>query len=871
MLNKKMSMAVRSALGLVAVASAMSAGLAFGQDTDGEEIEVEEVVVTGSRIKRTTNTKSQYVVSITAQDMKLTGEVTVADALRSSTLNSLGSFRESSGSSAQSNATFNLRGAGASRTAVLINGRRTVGSPSLGGGGSVNLNLIPMSFVERIDIIADGASAVYGSDAVTGVVNIIMKKGYDGAQFSMSYGDRAKDDGSENSFSFLTGAQGDKGSVTFGIEMDQRDPVFDKDRDFTAARYSDLDGDGYITGYAETEGVSFYATSLINPNYDPAIPYSENDPASWYVNPGNNCVDDGAFVGQMKSDLVFGPDTGFYCGYAYANVSANRASTKRINSYVNANYNVSDDVEIYVDAVMSNNESFGRYAPPAAPGTMLASNPKNPYGQDVSGYFRWTDIGTRDNIVNDTLIDVNVGMKADLTDDLSFEAYYTFSDYRSTSIGKYYLSYGGFAENVLYGVSDLDTYNANLKTTTLNDDRQNMQKIFAGVQWNMFEMAGGQASSYFAVETFDVTYQADVDAQSEAGLVGGSAGNSAQGTRSVKAVSAEAILPVTDYLEIDLAVRYDDYNDFGSEVSPRVGATFTMIDNLDIKASYGQGFRAPDMSDLYGATSFSAESATDYYGCQLDGVSEADCPDRQFDTYIGSNPDLGAETSETMSIGAVYTYNDNWVGKINYVVLDLQNAVEYVSAQDMLNVDFNTGGLNPQVTRSAAGAVTEIAAGYQNAVNDVQRKSVDLALEGTIWESDEFGTFNLKTEATKYLTFETEAQFGSGILGDAVDSLGFPEWRSGALVSWTMGNWGANISTSYIGESESASGEVKWDSWKEHNLNVSYDFNEYGEVTLGANNLLNEDPLLDASGSMADEYQYPILGRVVYLQYTIEM
>ena len=351
------------------------------------------------------------------------------------------------------------------------------------------------------------------------------------------------------------------------------------------------------------------------------------------------------------------------------------------------------------------------------------------------------------------------------------------------------------------------------------------------------------------VETFDVTYQADVDAQSEAGLVGGSAGNSAQGNRSVNALSAEAILPVTDYLEIDLAVRYDDYDDFGSAVSPRVGATFTMVDNLVLKASYGQGFRAPDMSDLYGATSFSAESATDYYGCQLDGVAESDCPDRQFDTYIGSNPDLGAEESESVSIGAQYTYNDNWVGKINYVVLDLQNAVEYVSAQDMLNVDFNTGGQNPQVTRSATGSVVEIAAGYQNAVNDVQRKSVDFALDGTIWESDEYGTFSFRGEATKYLKFETESQFGSGILGDAVDSLGFPEWRSNALLSWNMGNWGANISTSYIGESESGSGEVQWDSWKEHNLNVSYDFGGYGAVTLGANNLLNEDPLLDASGS----------------------
>jgi iron complex outermembrane receptor protein len=140
MLNKKMSLAVRSALGLATVASAMSAGLAFGQDADGQEVDVEAVLVTVPRIQRTTNTESQYVVSITAADMKLTGKVSVADALRSSTLNSVGSFHESSGNSAQSNGTFNLRGAGASRTAVLINGRRTVGSPSLGGGGSVQIS-----------------------------------------------------------------------------------------------------------------------------------------------------------------------------------------------------------------------------------------------------------------------------------------------------------------------------------------------------------------------------------------------------------------------------------------------------------------------------------------------------------------------------------------------------------------------------------------------------------------------------------------------------------------------------------------------------------------------------------------------------------
>ncbi|MDA0795470.1 MAG: TonB-dependent receptor [Proteobacteria bacterium] len=839
----------------------------MAQDTN-EEIEVEEITVTGSRIKRATAPLSQTVISITAQDMKLSGDVSVADALRSSTLNSLGSFRESSGSSAQSNATFNLRGAGASRTAVLINGRRTVGSPSLGGGGSVNLNLIPMSFVDRIEIVADGASAVYGSDAVTGVVNVILKSGYDGAQFSARYGDRSKDEGTEHGFSFLTGAQGDKGSVTFGIEMDTRDPVFDKDRDFTAARYSDLDGDGFITGYQETEGVSYYGYSLLN--YDATGDFSNTDSSTWFVNPGNNCVDDGSFVGAMKSDAVFGPDTGFYCGYAFANVSANRASMDRINAYVAADYQVSDDIEIYVDAVMSNNESFGRYAPPAAPGTALASDPKNPFGVPTPGYFRWVDIGTRDNVVNDTLVDVNLGMTADINDDLSFEAYYTYSDYRSASIGSYYLSYGGFAENVAEDITDYDQYVANLKSTTLNDDRQNLQKVFAGIQYNMFEMAGGQAIMAAGIESFDINYAALVDAQSEAGLVGGSAGNSARGSRSVDAVTLEAILPVADYLEVDLAVRYDDYSDFGSEVSPRVGLTFTMIDNLVLKASYGQGFRAPDLSDLYGATSFSAESATDYYGCSLVGTPENQCTARQFDTFIGSNSELGAETSETFSFGASYTYDDNWIAKIQFVTLELQNAVEYVSAQDMLNVDSNTGGNNPAVVRGVNGNVISIAAGYQNAVSDVSRESVDLSLTGDI-ATDEYGTFSFRGDATKYLKYETEAQFGTGILGDAVDTLGFPEWRSSARVSWAMGNWAAAFSADYIGESESGSGEVKWDSYKTYNLNASYDLSDWGSVTVGANNLTNEDPLLNAFGSQADEYQYSIIGRVIYMQYTVEM
>jgi len=859
-----LSHGVKVALGLTAGFALGQSGVVLAEEDSAEDME--EVVVTGSRIKRTLNTASQEVLTITAEDMDIAGDISVADALRSSNLNSLGSFRESSGNSAQSNATINLRGVGASRSLVMVNGRRVTGSPSLGGGGSVNLNMIPFSAVDRIEVIADGASAVYGSDAVAGVINIILKKNYDGFRVKARYGDRDRDDGAEESFSLLTGASSDRGSVTLAIEYDTRDEIYDKDRSFTAARANDLDGDGYITGYAETEGISFYGYTVINPLYN-GEDFDPNDENTWAIHPGANCGFENGFQGPMKSDLVFGPDTGFYCGYAFALVSANRASLDRLNTFVSAEYELTDNVEAFVDVLLSQNESFGRYAPPAAAGPTIPGDPRNSVG-GTFGYFRWVDIGTRDNVVNDDLTDINLGLRGEINEDVSWEAYATLSEYRSTSMGRFYLSYAGLEYNISYDIQDFDTFVANLKATTVDDNRQQMTKYFGGLQWDLFDMGGGTASSYFSAEYWEVDYAALVDAQSEAGLIGGSAGNSAQGYRDVTAFSAEVILPVTEWLEIDGAIRYDDYSDFGSASSPRVGivAEIPGVDGLTVRGSWGQGFRAPDLSDLYGLTSFSAEGATDYWGCQLNGVE--DCPSRQFDTYIGSNPNLEAEESESFSISASYEFLDSWMVSINYFNLDLQNAIEYTSAQDQLNVDFQSGGNNPAVQRSATGAVLEISAGYQNGGTDFTYNGMDYQLAGSIETG--FGTFNLQLNMSNYLNYDYELTYGTGELGDAVGDLGFPEWRSNAYVAWNMGKWFANVSADYIGESKERNGDEKYDAWHMFNASFGYSLDKLGTIKIGANNVTDEDPLLNQFGSMADEYQYPLTGRVVYVDYTLE-
>ena len=874
--RKPLSVALATALGVFSVGG-MLANSVYAQDqdeqSDEDELLLEEVVVTGSRIRRTMDTQSQEIITFTAEDMQLAGNISVTEALRQSTMNSFGSLRESSGSSAQSNATFNLRGVGSSRTLILLNGRRTVGSPSLGGGGTVNLNMIPFSAVDRIEVIADGASAVYGSDAIAGVVNVILQKDYDGLTIQARYGDRSQDDGTEEMASVLMGASNERGSITFALEYDHRDPIFDSDRDYTKAEWSDLDGDGDITGYFETRGVSFYGYTLLNPDYNPDVAYDPNDRSTWYVTPGAGCAEnDIGFVGELRADAVFGPEAGFYCGYAYALVSANRAGLDRINTYISADYDLTDNMSLFTDIMIAQNESFGRYAPPAATGPTIPGDPRNDIGATF-GYFRWTDIGTRDNTVNDTLTDITVGVKGDTGGFLtSWEAYYTFSEYKSTSVGNYYLNYAGLAYNVAYDIDDFDTFVANIKHTTLNEDIQKMEMVFAGGQFDLFEMGGGTASAFAAVESWKISYSALVDAQSEAGLVGGSAGNSAVGARDVTAASFEIILPVTDWLEIDGAVRYDDYSDFGSATSPRIGAilNFPGFEALTLKASWGQGFRAPNLSDLYGATAFSAEFATDFYGCQLQGVPLQDCPERQFDTYIGSNPDLDAESSETWSVGADFTFADRWMVSVNYFNLAIEDPINYTSAQDQLDVDFNTNGNNPAVQRNALGAVVEISAGYQNGVTEFEYSAVDFALSGGFETG--IGDFGLQANASYYINYDAERSYGTGDLFNAAGSLGLPEWRANALFTWFLGDVHASINWTYIGSQKSEISGEKWDDWSVWDAQVGYSFDKWGTFTFGATNIFDEDPILDdVVGAPVDEDMYSQVGRVIFIRYRVDL
>ncbi|KFZ38047.1 TonB-dependent receptor [Shewanella mangrovi] len=836
-----------------------------------EEKKVERIEVTGSRIARTDLEGASPVTTISAEDMKVEGNFTVADALRNSNLNSFGSFSERSGSSAQSQATINLRGAGSERTLVLIDGKRFPGSPTM-GGSSANLNAIPMSAVERIEILTDGASSTYGSDAIAGVVNIIMKKNYQGVEFTAGAGSRQHDSGmNSKQFSITAGYQADKGNITFSFDHQDRDGISDGARPYTAASMNDLDGDGIIQAYSETIGWSYYGATVIDPSFNlaQASPLCDDLIAQY----GSNTF------ANVAADEDWGVPGSTYCMYAYANVSYNKASLSRNTVYVDANYQLTDDIEWFGRTMLTQNSSFGRYAPPAAAWeNMSADNPNNPYGEDGAyGLWRWVGIGTRDGKVDDYNQDYLTGLRGSISawNDATWEVYYHYNMADNKSIGEYYLSYAGLAYNEQNGI-DLGSEEGanNMKGTTLTQDTSTFQQINAGIGFDLFELPGGQIAHYFGTEYFEQDYRSKYDAQSEAGLIGGSAGNSAGGSRYVWAAFYEAAMPVVDSVEVNLAVRYDSYSDFGSNTAPKVSVRWQALDNVVVRASYSEAFRAPSLDQLHAATTFSAEYGTDYPFCESNGISAADCSRGQTDTYISANPDLGPESSKYYNFGVAWDIIDNLSIKLDYFDLKIDDVISQRSITNVMR-GIAAGTLETSDTFYVRRAVTsdgtlgralEVGTGYGNG-DKLQIKGLDATLSGLFETS--IGDFRINWTNSFVFDYIEEVEGGAS----ATDTAGWngqPDYKSVFTTTYSIGDhkfgWNMNYTSSTYEDDDTG----HLDSWLIHNITYTYDIGDWGNIQLAVNNLTDEDPVLSSSGSYDNADLYNNFGREYRAVYTVK-
>jgi iron complex outermembrane receptor protein len=250
-IRNPLAAAIHYALGAGVVAGlAATAAPAFAQDEEAADLD--RVQVTGSRISRTDIEGALPVTVIDREQIEFSGKTSVADLLRDTPFNSAGSFRPQSGSSAQSFAGVSLRALGSGRTLVLIDGKRAPVAPNVGAGQ--DLNSIPLAAVERIEILSDGASAIYGSDAIGGVINIITRKDFSGVELTWGTSDPKRAGGDRDEASAIFGISGDRGQIMVGASYDEREIVFQRDRPWSRGGASIFSNNFLTAGFSFLNG-----------------------------------------------------------------------------------------------------------------------------------------------------------------------------------------------------------------------------------------------------------------------------------------------------------------------------------------------------------------------------------------------------------------------------------------------------------------------------------------------------------------------------------------------------------------------------------------------------------------------------------------
>jgi iron complex outermembrane receptor protein len=712
---KKLSIALNVALGAGMVAG-VAAFPAMSQTTEarpGERIEI-----TGSRVKRAEAEGALPVTVIERAELEASGSTTVAEYIRTISFATAGNFRPQSGSSAQGFSEVNLRGLGSRRTLVLVDGRRIAKSPIV--GDAVDMNSIPMAAVERIEILTDGASAIYGSDAIGGVVNVILRKSFQGLALSIGATKVSGplDGGDRQEASGILGITGDKGRVIMGASMTQRDIIFTRDA------YGTHDGPPGASSFSNNYFTSRGLAGFIAP-----VPGGCTNP-NFYIAGGR-------------------------CRFDFTRVAADEAELSTKSFFARGEYNITNDWTAFMTSSVNRVSSFGRYAPVPAELDIVPGSVAHPWHPDfpdpslrtrvradqtIDLAHRFAAGGNRDTYTETNMYDTLLGLKGTFRGvDVEAGLRKSTSKYVETGYGYVVRTlaeaeiYSG-AYNIFNPISTPPDVLGRFTTNVGRDGKFDQTEQYANATFDLFKLGGGTSRLFVGAERRKEVYQDIYDSLSEAGVVEGSAGNSAAGGRRVTAYSAELVMPITRQLEGTLAVRHEKYSDYGKDTSPKASIRFQPTANLVLRGSVGEGFSAPTLPQLTAKPAFSADSVVDMRHCLADGNTQAVCDERpsfQVNGLVISNPALTSEKAKQWSMGAAWDVTpalsitaDLWNTKLEDVIVN-------VAPQTIVNRDNNPGGLpippGLSITRDASGFITQLVRGSTNE-GTLEQRGVDASI-----------------------------------------------------------------------------------------------------------------------------------------------
>jgi iron complex outermembrane receptor protein len=813
------------------------------------------VEITGSRIKRADAEGSLPITTFTRAELQASGAATVAEFIRSVSFSTDGQFRPQSGSSAQGFSGVSLRGLGSNRTLVLVDGRRVAKSPA--EGQSADVNSIPFAAVDRIEILKDGASAIYGSDAIGGVVNIILRKDFDGVALMTEVTKPSVVGGDREAASAIVGMSNDKGRIIAGMSRTTRDIIFVRDYPWGAP----------------------VGASTFSNNFFDAV---EVEPGVFVR---------GTFRG-IAGTCDF-PDRGFYvsgnrCRYNFSLVASDEAETSTVSVFTRGEYRIAPDWTAYVIASSTRNRSFGRYAPVPDDILVQPDSPNNLVGSTTPLLLghRFAAGGNRDTSTDGYTNDYNLGFTGSIRGlDVDFGLRRTTNKINELGRGFVVKAIATeFINSGEYNIADPFANSSDIlnsfTTTTSRESAYSTSEIYANAQTDLFKLGGGTARLYVGAETRKEQYQDLYDSLSEAGQVLGSSGNSSAGARDMWAATTEVLLPISKSLELTLAARYEKYSDYGSDFSPKASLRFQPMTGLILRASAGKGFRAPTLDILSSKPAFSADSVIDLRNCLADG-SFAELPEDeelaacaeepfQINGLRIANPTLKSEKSRQFSFGASWDVTPNLNVTADYWNIEIKDTIAFISAQTIVNRDNGDDPLpvpsGLSITRDPiTGAIQRIVSGFANeGTINVAGIDVDVIF-GHKWS---FGSFRHKLTYSQRTTAEINDVNFNGTWGS-------PKYRATLDNRWSQGpfdaSWKINVIPKHGGDGQPFNG-----GYVTHDLQASYAAPaplRGLKVTVGAVNAGEKFPTLN--GSPYDQkpfnyFLYDAYGRQVYLRAEME-
>lgn len=843
-----------------------SVGYAQENQNDEDLEELEGFTVVGSRISRTDLETVSPVISMDRESLEQTGFTTAGDAIRALPIVSGQNLTsvDAGTSFTPGVSSVNLRGLGNNNTLTLVNGRRVAPFASPGFDGFqnvVDLSSIPTAALEDISVLKDGASAIYGSDAVAGVLDVNLVKSYDGLTTDMFVGNTLSDDSFEYKFSAIGGAQSGKARIVYVVDFSERNPLFARS----------------VEWMDETNSPSF-ANVTANATADFQTIYTlKGMPDSFVQN---------AMPGVEESkDLTQDDFEEGATNYNYQESTGFMPKSRKMGFYTRLSYEINESLQTYLETSFRRVETEISAAPTPLFSwneninlNITPNNPYNPFDQEMMLGWRMIEYGSRWNIVQADTPRIVAGLKGDLGDTgWEFDSGFLFTESTVTNENSGTVFEPRLQEALQEGVDfDGDIVWANpfgknderiIDYVAGNNPTKDSFELWSWdltAQGDLFDLETGTISAAVGTEyRFEELTSIRTEANRTGDIVGGSQSSSVFGNRNILSLYTELSVPIYDKIELQIAGRYEDYSDFGDTTKPKIGVKYTPVEGVLLRASYGESFRAPDLPYLY--SSGSVSFTPNFYQDPL----RPDDPEAQVKQVGGGNPDLQPEVTDSYYIGAQFD-----LGEVNDRLEGLVFELDYwrFKQEDVLG-QFSAA----QIVPNAGDPFFDQFIVRDEPTEDDEAAGLPgkLLFVETDWQNlDQQDTSGVDIGLSYTRQTETMGQFRFNVRGTYVDEFKFssldfdedgnqvsvteyfagtwtqPNWRANGTIAWKYADWGASLFIDFYGEYEQldsddqeAHGNVK--AYWRFNPQVSYSGFWDTTVTVGMRNMFNEAPPID--------------------------